>query len=90
MRNESENKGNLLRGIGEASTVGLTLVISIVIGYLGGRYIGGKLSNVKWGVIIGVILGMAAGFMELFRFVIKSIRRMEREDQQKKPENRRT
>ncbi|MFQ6041655.1 MAG: AtpZ/AtpI family protein [Candidatus Poribacteria bacterium] len=71
-----EKDKNLWRGVGEISVVGLTIVIAIIIGYFGGRYIGGKFGNPDLGIIIGVLLGMASGFMELFRVVIKYIRRM--------------
>ena len=71
-----DKNNNIWRGIGEISTVGLTIVIAIAIGYFGGRYIGGKLGNPELGIIIGVFVGMASGFMELFRVVIKYIRRM--------------
>ncbi|HIE29788.1 TPA: AtpZ/AtpI family protein [Candidatus Poribacteria bacterium] len=71
-----ERDKNLWRGIGEISAVGLTIVIAIAIGYFGGRYIGGKFGNPDLGIVIGVFLGMASGFMELFRVVIKYIRRM--------------
>jgi hypothetical protein len=67
---------NLWRGIGEISAVGLTIVIAIVIGYFGGRYIGGRFGHPDVGIIIGVFLGMASGFIELFRVVIKYSRRM--------------
>jgi F0F1-type ATP synthase assembly protein I len=71
-----DKDNNIWRGIGEISAVGLTIVIAIVIGYFGGRYIGGKFGNAELGIIIGVFLGMASGFMELFRVVLKYIRRM--------------
>jgi F0F1-type ATP synthase assembly protein I len=72
-----DKDNNIWRGIGEISAVGLTIVIAIVIGYFGGRYIGGKFGNAELGIIIGVFLGMASGFMELFRVVMKYIRRMQ-------------
>lgn len=76
-----DKDSNALRGVGELSIVGLTLVFAIVIGYFGGRWIGGKLGSAFWGSIIGFMIGVAAGFRELFRVVMKHIRRMEAEDQ---------
>ena len=52
MFQEKDKNNNILRDIGEISTVGLTIVISIVIGYFGGRYIGGKFGNSELGIII--------------------------------------
>ena len=75
-----EKDGSALRSAGELSIVGFTLVFAIVIGYFGGKWIGGKLGSSLWGSIIGFMIGVAAGFKELFRTVMKYIRRMEAED----------
>jgi len=76
-----DKDSSTLRGVGELSVVGLTLVFAIVIGYFGGKWIGGKLGSAFWGSIIGFMIGVAAGFKELFRIVMKHIRQMEAEDQ---------
>jgi len=75
-----EKHGSTFRGVGELSTVGFTLVFAILIGYFGGKWIGGKLGSSFWGSIIGFMIGVAAGFKELFRTAMKYIRQMEKED----------
>jgi len=71
--------GSTFRSVGELSTVGFTLVFAILIGYFGGKWIGGKLGSSFWGSIIGFMIGVAAGFRELFRTAMKYIRQMEKE-----------
>jgi len=66
--------GKHLRGVGLVSSVGLILVVSIVIGYAVGRGFDAWLGTEPAGVAIGVILGSAAGFVELFRIAGKAIR----------------
>jgi len=62
-------KGDL-RGMGEASTIGMTLVFSIAIGAglgaLVDRFIL-KGSPTPWGLIVGFLMGTASGFINLVR-----------------------
>lgn len=55
-------------------SVGMVLVTSIVLGYLLGRYLDGKLGTGPWLTAGGFLLGAAAGFLELFRTVSRHLR----------------
>lgn len=61
--------GGDLRGLGQASTLGITLVVSIAVGagfgYLADRYL--IKSATPWGLIVGFLLGVASGFVNLIR-----------------------
>jgi ATP synthase protein I len=59
----------LIRQIGVLSGVGLTLVISTVLGLAGGYYLDGWLGTKPWLTLVGLLLGIAAGFVNLFRAV---------------------
>lgn len=48
------------------ATAGLELSIAIVVGYFGGRAIDGWLETTPYGAYIGLILGIIAGFRNLF------------------------
>lgn len=69
MRRQKDDRGELLRGLGELSAIGLTLVVATGIGTLLGWWIGKKLGATTIGLIAGVILGSLAGFIEMFRTV---------------------
>ena len=59
-----------LRGMGAASTVGLTLVISIAIGAGLGWLVDKFLLRdpaTPWGLIVGFLIGVASGFLNLVR-----------------------
>lgn len=58
-----------LRQIGVLSTVGLTLVVSTVLGLAGGYYLDRWLGSSPWLTLIGLLFGIAAGFVNLFRAV---------------------
>jgi len=62
------------KALGELSTVGLTLVVATVLGLAGGYYLAGWLGTSPWLTLIGLLLGIAAGFVNLFR----SVKRAER------------
>jgi F0F1-type ATP synthase assembly protein I len=70
-----------MREAGELSVIGLTLVIATGIGY----YIGHRLEQAwpdwkPWGGVIGALIGIAAGFLEMARTVRRITRRMEQQD----------
>jgi len=48
------------------ATAGLELSIAIVVGYFGGRFIDGWLGIAPYGAYAGLILGIIAGFRNLF------------------------
>ncbi len=69
-----------LKQLGSLSTIGLELGLSIVIGYLGGRWLDGELGTEPWLKWIGLALGLAAGARSLYRVVRRAQRMMEEED----------
>lgn len=52
-------------------TVGMVLVASIVIGYFLGSTLDRRLDTTPWLTVVGVLLGTAAGFVQLFRTVAR-------------------
>jgi ATP synthase protein I len=69
-----ESGGSSTRSIMNLMTVGTVLVVCIVFGYLLGSYLDRKLGTSPWLVVAGVILGTAAGFVELFRTVSRNLK----------------
>ena len=63
----NEDQRKLIRNMGRASSIGLVLVISTIIGYAFGRWLDGKFGTEPWLMLIFTCLGIAAGFIELFR-----------------------
>lgn len=58
-----------IRQLGVLSGVGLTLVISTVLGLWGGHALDGWLGTSPWLTLVGLLFGIAAGFVNLFRAV---------------------
>jgi ATP synthase protein I len=69
-----KGEDNAWKALGELSTIGLALVLSTVIGLAGGYYRDRWLGSSPWLTLIGLVLGIAAGFVNLFR----SVKRAER------------
>ncbi len=69
-----ESDGSSTRSIMNLMTVGTILVVCIVCGYFLGSYLDRKLGTSPWLVVAGVILGTAAGFVELFRTVSRNLK----------------
>jgi len=61
-----EKDRKLLRMLGALSTVGITLVVSTVIGYFIGHYLDGRFGTTPWLTLVFLLLGIAAGFKNLY------------------------
>jgi ATP synthase protein I len=55
--------------MGELLSVGITLVLSTVIGLAAGYYADRWLGTSPWLLLIGLLFGIVAGFVSLFRAV---------------------
>jgi ATP synthase protein I len=62
------------KALGELSTVGLTLVVATVIGLAGGYYLDRWLGTSPWLTLVGLLFGIVAGFVNLFRTVKRAER----------------
>jgi ATP synthase protein I len=60
---------NAWRALGELSSIGLALVLATVIGLAGGYYLDRWLGTSPWLTLVGLVFGIAAGFVNLFRSV---------------------
>ena len=65
------------KALGELSSVGLALVIATVIGLVGGYYADRLLGTSPWLLLLGLALGIAAGFVNLFRSVNRADRELD-------------
>ena len=62
------------KALGELSSIGLVLVVATVIGLAGGYYLDRWLGTSPWLLLLGLVLGIAAGFVNLFRSVSRADR----------------
>ena len=62
------------KALGELSSIGLVLVVSTIIGLVGGYYADRLLGTSPGLLLVGLVLGIAAGFVNLFRSVTRADR----------------
>ena len=67
-----EDTRRLLRLVGLASTIGLTLVLSTVIGLAIGIWLDKVFNTGPWLTLVFLVLGIAAGFRNFYQFMSKS------------------
>lgn len=60
-----------LTQLGMASTVGITLVVATGIGYFFGSWLDAKLGTEPYLMLLFTLLGVAAGFYEMLKLVIR-------------------
>jgi ATP synthase protein I len=56
-----------IRLIGQLSTVGLSFVMAIVMGFGGGYLLDGWLGTSPWLTFLGFFVGIAAGIVNVYR-----------------------
>lgn len=56
-----------IRLIGQLSTVGMSFVLAIVLGFGGGYLLDGWLGTSPWLTMLGFIAGIAAGVTNVYR-----------------------
>ena len=71
-------RGRDFRTFARVGSVGIELAVSTTIGFLGGRWLDGKLGTEPWLMLVGLLLGVAAGFKTLLEIA----RKAQREDQE--------
>ena len=67
-----EKDRKLLRMIGVLSTVGITMVFATMIGLFFGHWLDTKFGTSPWLAALFLLLGIIAGFRNLFTYVKKS------------------
>lgn len=67
---DKENKG-LIRQLGKLSVIGMEIVTATFVGLAIGVFSDRKLGTSPWLTIIFLILGIVAGFINLFRVIKK-------------------
>lgn len=68
--------GKEFRTLAGVGAVGIALAVSTTLGFLGGHWLDGKLGTEPWLSLVGLLLGVAAGFKNLF----ETARRAQREN----------
>jgi F0F1-type ATP synthase assembly protein I len=56
-----------LRLIGQLSTVGLSFVLALVMGFGGGYWLDGRLGTGPWLAFLGFFVGLLAGVLNVYR-----------------------
>lgn len=55
------------RGVGSYGTLGLEIVLSICLGFFGGRWLDGKLGTEPWLSVLGFVFGVGAAIKAVMR-----------------------
>ncbi len=78
-----EKDRKFYRMLGILSTVGITLVVATVIGYFAGSWLDRRFDTYPWLTLVFLLLGIAAGFKNLFEQARKILRMDDQDDQER-------
>ncbi len=79
-----EKDRNLIRMLGVLSTVGLTMVFATVIGLFIGLWLDSKFGTSPWLTALFFLLGLIAGFRNLFTHVKRSQEELDKKSKDEK------
>ena len=57
----------MLQAASKYSYLGIFMGVAICIGYFGGRWLDGRFGTKPWLSLVGLFIGIASGFRELYR-----------------------
>jgi ATP synthase protein I len=75
-----EKDRRLIRVLGVLSTVGIAMVAATVIGFYFGRFLDGLLGTSPWLTIVFLLMGIVAGFRNLYQTARRAQQEMDRHD----------
>jgi ATP synthase protein I len=73
--------GKQLKAFARVSALGIELAVSTVLGLLAGRWLDQKLSTEPFLMLLGLILGVVAGFRSLYLTARKQTQNTDRNEQ---------
>jgi ATP synthase protein I len=79
---------DVVRTLGQLSTVGLSFVLALVMGFGAGLWLDRQLDTSPWLTLAGFGVGLAAGVLNVVR-ILSGIQRMEDAHARRKPDARR-
>ena len=66
-KKENRGAGDVLQALALATTIGMELAITVVLGYYGGHYLDEKLATGPWLTVAGILAGLATGVTGVFK-----------------------
>lgn len=70
-----EDRQRLIRSMGFLSSIGITLVVATMVGLAMGYYLDEWLGTSPWFTLIFMVLGIVAGFQNIYNLTKREIRR---------------
>lgn len=80
-------RGDTIKIIGQLSTVGLSFVFALGLGFAGGLWLDGVFGTKPWLSLLGFAVGLAAGVLNVVR-IMKGITHMEQDRARARAESR--
>jgi len=78
-------RGKRWKNMGRYGSVGIELIISMLLGFYGGRWLDQRFGGGKgWLTLLGFVVGVYAGFRQLFRVGQQMNRDAEREEREER------
>jgi F0F1-type ATP synthase assembly protein I len=77
------------KAVGSYGTVGIEVVLSVLVGFIGGYWLDGKLATKPWLTLIGLSYGIAAAARALYRAARRATKEAEELDRREREERKR-
>jgi F0F1-type ATP synthase assembly protein I len=64
---KKQGRGGALQALALTTTIGMELAVTVVLGYYGGQYLDQKFATGPWFLLAGVMGGLAAGVLGVYK-----------------------
>lgn len=64
---ENQGQGFVFKALALATTLGVEIAATVVLGYYGGRYLDEKFATEPWFMLGGILVGLAAGIIGIYK-----------------------
>lgn len=64
---KDQGRGAALQALALTTTIGAELAIAVVLGYYGGQYLDRQFGTGPWLMLAGVLVGLAAGIVGVYK-----------------------
>ena len=75
-QHNTNERTTLLKAMGVVTACGLDIAVLILIGVLAGAYVDGRLHSSPWGLLVGLFVGLIAGFYTAYLIIAPIVRSM--------------
>lgn len=74
MKPQDDLRSQVVRSMAITMALGIDVAVVLLICVLAGHYLDGRLHSSPWGLLTGIVLGVAGGVVTAYRLLVRAFR----------------